>query len=144
MFVGIPATGKSSFYLDRFAATHLRINRDMLKTPARTYSLFEWCLLKGQSCVLDNTNSTRARRSEWIEAATSAGVPVVMYFFQSELKGALDRNSRRTGKARIPDTGVLDHHSSLELPEKGEGFSEMYFVRLVSDRFEVEDWNHEI
>jgi hypothetical protein len=40
MFIGIPATGKFSFYQDRFAASHLRINRDMLKTEVRFSSLF--------------------------------------------------------------------------------------------------------
>jgi hypothetical protein len=51
MFIGIPATGKSKFYQDRFAATHLRINRGMLKTAVRTSSLFEWCLERKQSCA---------------------------------------------------------------------------------------------
>ena len=41
LFIDIPATGKSTFYQERFAATHLRINRDMLKTEVRTSSLFK-------------------------------------------------------------------------------------------------------
>ena len=35
LFVGIQATGKSSFYLERFFRTHVRINLDMLKTHHR-------------------------------------------------------------------------------------------------------------
>ena len=59
IFIGIPATGESSFYQERFVASHLRINRDMLKTEARTSSLFEWCLERKQSCA-----STGAVREE--------------------------------------------------------------------------------
>jgi predicted kinase len=144
IFIGIPATGKSSFYQERFAASHLRINRDMLKTEARTSSLFEWCLERKQSCVIDNTNTTRVVRSRWLSAAKESGILVTGYFFESELEGALGRNSRREGAARIRDDGVRHHHSLLELPSLGEGFSSLFFVRLAGTGFEVEPWNHEI
>ena len=144
MFIGIPATGKSSFYQERFAASHLRINRDMLKTAARTTSLFEWCLERKQSCVIDNTNTARAVRNRWISPAREKGVPVIGYFFESKLEGALERNSQREGGARIRDAGVRHHHSKLELPTLGEGFSSLFFVRLVENGFEVEAWKHEI
>jgi hypothetical protein len=32
IFAGIPASGKSTFYLQRFFETHIRINPDMLRT----------------------------------------------------------------------------------------------------------------
>jgi len=144
LFIGIPASGKSSFYQERFAASHLRINRDMLKTEARTFSLFEWCLERKQSCVIDNTNTTREVRSRWINSAREKGVPVIGYFFESKLDDALERNSQREGVARIRDAGVSHHHSQLELPALGEGFSSLFFVRLVEAGFEVEPWNHEI
>ena len=35
LFVDIQASGKSSFYLERFFRTHVRINLDMLKTLHR-------------------------------------------------------------------------------------------------------------
>ena len=34
LFIGIPGSGKSSFYKEQFYGIHLRINRDMIKTPA--------------------------------------------------------------------------------------------------------------
>ena len=144
IFIGIPATGKSSFYQDRFATSHLRINRDMLKTEARTSSLFEWCLERKQCCVIDNTNTTRAVRNRWISPAREKGVPVIGYFFESKLEGALQRNSQREGDSRIRDAGVRHHHSQLELPTLGEGFSSLFFARLVENGFEVEAWKHEI
>jgi hypothetical protein len=35
LFIGIQAAGKSSFYLERFFRTHVRVNLDMLKTHYR-------------------------------------------------------------------------------------------------------------
>ncbi len=44
LFIGIQATGKSSFYLERFSRTHVRINLDMLKTRHRETLLLKACL----------------------------------------------------------------------------------------------------
>lgn len=129
MFIGIPATGKSSFYQERFAASHLRINRDMLKTAPRTSSLFEWCIQRKQSCVIDNTNTTRAVRSGWISSAKEKDVPVIGYFFESKLEEALVRNSQREGAARIRDAGVRYHHDQLVPPSLDEGFSSLFFCK---------------
>ena len=35
LFIGIQATGKSSFYKERFYRTHVRVNYDMVKTRDR-------------------------------------------------------------------------------------------------------------
>src|SRR6476660_6211221 len=35
LFIGIPATGKSSFYRERFFRSHVRVNLDMLRTRHR-------------------------------------------------------------------------------------------------------------
>jgi predicted kinase len=35
IFVGIQASGKSTFYCQRFFATHMRISLDMLRTRRR-------------------------------------------------------------------------------------------------------------
>ena len=44
LFIGIQATGKSSFYLERFFRTHVRVNLDMLKTHHREDLLVKACL----------------------------------------------------------------------------------------------------
>jgi predicted kinase len=44
IFVGIQATGKSTFFKERFFDTHVRINLDMLKTRHREETLFNACL----------------------------------------------------------------------------------------------------
>src|SRR5688572_26966039 len=65
IFIGIQGSGKSAFFKQEFADTHLRINRDMLKTKSREAKFFELCLATGQRCVIDNTNPTRDSRRDF-------------------------------------------------------------------------------
>ncbi len=52
LFIGIQATGKSSFYRERFFRTHVCINGDMLKTRRREELLIEACL-EGKTAFVD-------------------------------------------------------------------------------------------
>lgn len=144
LFIGVPASGKSSFYRERFSSTHLRINRDMLGTKHRQESLFQWCLDHEQSCVVDNTNSTRETRSLWIAGARERGATLTGYFFQSKIADCLARNRLRSGRDRIPDAGVLGHHAQLELPSLAEGFSKLHHVSMAEGGFIVNPWRDEI
>ncbi|MEO1133121.1 MAG: ATP-binding protein, partial [Cyanobacteria bacterium J06639_1] len=54
IFIGIQASGKSTFFAQKFADTHVRINLDMLKTRHREKCLLETCLEIGQPFVVDN------------------------------------------------------------------------------------------
>jgi hypothetical protein len=58
--VGIPASGKSSFYKARLADTHVRVNQDMLGTPHRVRLLRDGCLSGGISFVLDSVLASEA------------------------------------------------------------------------------------
>jgi predicted kinase len=73
LFTGIQATGKSSFYRERFFHTHVRINLDMLRTRHRERVLLRACLDALQPFVVDNTNLTRRDRAAYIELARAAG-----------------------------------------------------------------------
>ena len=142
IFIGIQGSGKSSFYLERFYDTHVRINSDMLKTKHRLQLLFNACLGAGQSFVLDNTNVTKAVRGEFIARSKAAGFRVVGYYFRSDITSALARNSERIGAARIPDRGVLGTYKQLEIPEHAEGFDALYYVRIdPAGMFQVEEWS---
>jgi predicted kinase len=69
IFIGIQAAGKSTFYFQRFADTHVRINLDMLRTRRREQILVQACLVAKQSFVVDNTNVTRADRARYVPPA---------------------------------------------------------------------------
>ena len=139
LFMGIQATGKSSFYRAHFADTHIRINLDMLKTRHREKRLFECCLDIQQPFVLDNTNLSRQDRQRYIPRIQEYGVTLCGYYFASQLQEALERNALRGAQA-IPEKGVLGAYKRLELPSYSEGFAKLYYVKLNGGGFDVSEW----
>ncbi len=139
LFIGIQATGKSSFYRTHFADTHIRINLDMLKTRHREKRLFECCLDIQQPFVLDNTNLSRQDRQRYIPTIQEYGVTLRGYYFASKLQEALERNAQR-GAQFIPEKGILSAYKRLELPSYDEGFVELSYVKLTEGGFDVSEW----
>jgi predicted kinase len=94
---------------------------------------------------VDNTNPSVEERARYTEIARSGGFRLVGYYFRSPPKEALTRNARRTGKARIPEKGILGTHKRLRVPRLEEGFDELYYVRIDgTGRFVVEEWSEEL
>jgi len=145
VFCGIQATGKSTFYQQRFFHSHVRLSLDLLRTRHREQRLLQVCLETQMRCVVDNTNPTRAERATYIAPARAAGFGVVGYFFQSVAAEALVRNRQRPVERQIPDQGIRATRNRLELPSRAEGFDELYFVRVLGKQeFELTDWQDEI
>lgn len=145
LFIGIQATGKSSFYRERFFATHVRVNLDMLKTRHRESLLVTACFEGRTPFVVDNTNLTCEERVRYIAVAKVNQFAVRGYFFQSRVADAIVRNAAREGKARVPDLAIRGASGRLELPSVKEGFDTLNFVRLESpNQFIVEEWKDEV
>ena len=143
LFIGIQATGKSSFYKERFFRSHVRINLDMLKTRHREALLVAACIEGKTRFVVENTNVTREERARYILPARAAGFRVVGYFFESRVEDALQRNRVRPEIERVPDVGIFSASNRLEMPALEEGFDELFFVRLnEGDMFIVEEWKN--
>ncbi len=142
IFVGTQATGKSTFYWERFFRTHVRISLDMLRTRHREKRLLETCLDIRQPFVVDNTNPTAEDRRKYIDAARKAGFKVLGFYFQSKIDDCVRRNLDRPEFDQIPERGVRGTHARLELPEITEGFEQIHYVRIDPvGGFLVEDWN---
>lgn len=137
IFTGLPGSGKSSFYVDRFLWTHLRINLDMLRTRTREERLLDFCVGNRQSFVIDNTNPTIDNRSIYIDAAKSKRFSVIGYYFVPDVEGCLRRNAGRSGKLRVPDIAIHNIALKLSEPTMDEGFDELYRVELESGGFVV-------
>jgi predicted kinase len=141
ILIGIPASGKSSFFHDRFAETHVRINRDMLRSAHRERLLLDACIQGKTSFVVDKTNVTRAERAVYVQAARQAGFRVEGYFFQSRRAECAERNRLRQAARQVPDAAIGGMSGRLEVPNSDEGFDALYFVRLTTaGGFNVEDW----
>lgn len=130
IFIGIQAAGKSTFYAQRFADTHVRINLDMLRTRIRERILFEACLAAKQSLVIDNTNVTAADRRRYIGPSKTARFRVIGYYFATTLGDALERNRRRALDRPIPARALAGTLRRLEPPAFDEGFDELYRVTI--------------
>lgn len=142
IFIGIQASGKTSFYRQHFFETHLRLSLDVLKTRHRERLLLEACLAAKQRFVVDNTNVLRAERAEYITRARAGGFRVLGYFFEPQVAQALAWNEQRSGKAVVPVKGVLGTLKRLERPHAAEGFDQLYRVHVdEAGPFIVEDYN---
>ncbi|MEM7538151.1 MAG: AAA family ATPase [Chloroflexota bacterium] len=139
IFIGLQATGKSTFYQSNFFHSHIRINLDMLRTRHREKLLFQCCLEMKQPFVIDNTNPTPADRTRYISVAKEAGFQIVGYYFQSQLSASITRNQLRPPAQQIPDRGIRATHAKLVLPEFGEGFDELYYVSIANREADIEN-----
>lgn len=144
IFCGIQATGKSTFYKEKFFNTHVRISMDLLKTRNREYRLTNLCIETQQKFVIDNTNPTKEDRRRYIPLIKDAKFKLIGYYFQSKIEEAIERNTKREGKQKIPDTGIKATYSKLELPSLDEGFDELFYVELNNGEFIIKEWDDEI
>lgn len=145
IFVGLQGAGKSTFYKERFFATHLRINLDMLNTRHREKRLLLACVETSQPFVVDNTNPTRAEREVYVRAAKDAGYRVVCYYFQSRVEDCKRRNNQRPPVQRVPLRGILGTAGRMEFPTRTEGFDDLFYVRIdEAGGFVIEEWKDEV
>ncbi len=141
IFIGIQASGKTTFYCRRFFETHIRLSLDMLKTRHRERRLVEACIAVRQSFVVDNTNVLREQRAEYLSRARASGFRIHGYFFEPRVERALTWNRHRSGKGVIPEKGILGTLKRLERPDPQEGFDRLYRVRIdAAGEFIVEGW----
>lgn len=135
LFVGLQASGKSSFYRARLAATHELVSKDLMpnnpRPERRQRELIEAALARGTSVVVDNTNPTAAVRAPLIALGHSFGAEVVGYFFDTPLGVCLARNRQREGRARVPDIALFATRKTLRPPTLDEGFDRLFRVSLT-------------
>jgi predicted kinase len=141
IFVGLQASGKSTFFRERFAATHEHVSKDLFPNNRnrnrRQTRLIEAALGSGRPVVVDNTNPTTEDRASLIAIGREFGAEIVGYSFESGVRECLARNARREGKSRVPDVAIYATAKRLVPPSRAEGFDELHCVRLRGPAFEV-------
>lgn len=146
LFVGLQASGKSSFYRTRLAATRELVSKDLMpnnKRPERRQrQLIEEALARGASVVVDNTNPTPAVRAPLIALGHTYGAQVIGYYFDTPLGVCLARNRQREGRARVPDIALFATRKTLTPPALAEGFDRLFRVTLTDEgAYSVEAWS---
>jgi len=137
ILVGLQGAGKTTFYRERFAATHAHVSMDLFPNArdkrGRLMRELTRALDAGQPVVVDNTNPTAEVRAPFIAVARARGAAVVGYYVEATTREAVARNARREGKARIPTVGIFATAKRLQPPSREEGFDQLYRARATGD-----------
>jgi predicted kinase len=137
IFIGLPASGKTTFYTRRFAGTHAHISKDhwpnATRKDERQAALIRTALAAGTSVVIDNTNPAVVDRAPLIAIARELGARVIGYYFTATTREAVGRNRGREGKQRVPDVAIFTKAKRMAPPTLAEGFDELYRVAIRED-----------
>jgi predicted kinase len=136
ILVGLPGAGKSTFYRERFAASHVHVSRDLLrkskKPEHRQEQQLRQALREGKSVVVDNTNVRLEDRAALIALGRSHGARVAVYLFECTARECVARNAARQGADRIPTIGIFAAQKRLVRPDYAEGIDKLFHVRPAS------------
>ena len=147
VLIGLQASGKTTFRMRRFDATHVVVSKDLLRNnrrPARRQAfLIQEALSSGRSVVVDNTNPRLADRLAIIDQARLHGARVIGYYFPATVEESLQRNAGRSGRALVPVVGIYATAKVLVPPVREEGFDELYSVQISGSDFTVRELSGE-
>lgn len=148
MFVGIPASGKSTqsaFYREQgyliLSSDEIReglmegADLECLNEKERSHihsRVFEVirkragdALKQGRSVVVDATNLSRKRRMSFLEQFRRFSCVKKCVLFITPAEVCMERNRKRTGSARVPEDGMLRMLCNFECPNYWEGWDEI-------------------
>lgn len=148
IFIGLQASGKSTFFRKHFAATHLHVSKDLMRNnknrARRQAQLIEAALQAGHSVVVDNTNPTVEERASLIQLGRAYDAEIIGYYFESLLSHSLERNQQRSGKARVPDVAIYATIKRLQPVSYAEGFHKLFYVKIAGNcAFDVCAWTED-
>ncbi len=139
ILIGLQASGKSTFYRDRFAHTHEHISKDLLSRSKnqnknqKQVERIERAFQEERSVVVDNTNITVQDRLPLIEIGRRYNATIIGYYFQPDVLSSRTRNLERAVKAQVPEKAIFITAYRLEPPTYAEGFDTLYYVRTGRD-----------
>lgn len=149
IFIGLQASGKSTFFQKNFATTHKLVSKDLMPNhknrAKRQAQLIAEALQSGHSVVVDNTNPTIEERALLISLGKQYHAKIIGYYFQSYVSRCLERNQQRQGPEKVPDVGIYATSRKLERPAISQGFDQLFYVKFAdNNEFEVSHWNEEL
>jgi bifunctional polynucleotide phosphatase/kinase len=122
VLMGVPASGKSTFYRTHLApAGYIQVSQDICKTREKTLRRLGEILVTGLPVAIDNTNPAQSNRQELYDLALHHGYSVVVYYL---VRNGEAMNSLRTGEPsadgsntkKVPPVAYATYYRNLVLP----------------------------
>lgn len=145
MMVGAPGTGKSTFVANNLKDGFIWISRDRIRYSlleegddyfAKERQVFNQFILSINEAILwdeypniiiDATHLTKASRAKVLKRLASVD-EIRAIVMTTPLEIALERNTKREGRERVPDDVIKSMYDSFELPTKEEGFDSIAYI----------------
>jgi len=132
IFTGLPGSGKSTYYREHYAATHVHVSKDLMPNvrarDERQWREIEAALAARRSVVVDNTNPSREARAPLIALGRRFGAKIVGVFFDVDASVCIVRNRGREGRARVPNVAIFTTRKKLQPPALDEGLDELVVI----------------
>ena len=138
VFVGCPASGKSTFFARHLKpAGYFLVSRDQLGSWQRCVAECRKALLAGRRVVVDNTSPDVESRGRYVECAKEARVPARCFWFTTSSKLAVHNNLFReltvqdSGYKTVSHLAFRSYSSKFQEPSIDEGFTEIVRVDFM-------------
>ncbi|MFF3904614.1 AAA family ATPase [Streptomyces sp. NPDC001848] len=135
VLVGLQASGKSTFYVQRLSGRYELVSKDRFPRRSRNKQRRQMrqvqeALAAGRPLAVDNTNPSPQEWGPLVEVGHAHGATVTAYWFPPDLTGSLARNATRADRERVPDIGVFATLKRLRRPSPADGFDAVLEVRF--------------
>ena len=144
MMIGCPGVGKSYYIETHKTPGTLVISRDKIRfdmlndgdeyfsKEKQVYNEFirqiDAAIERGETFYVDQTSLNRASRNKLFSRLKTKPEFIVAIYMKSSLTKILEQNSRRTGRAFVPEDAVINMFNSIEEPQLDEGFDEIWTI----------------
>lgn len=147
MMCGIPGSGKSTF-CHRYLTDYAYISRDQIRfsllndtddyfakekeVMKKFLEKINMCIQWGNDFIIDATHLTKSSRRKILSQLILPPLypinEVYCIYMKTDLKLALERNSKRTGRKLVPNDVIKKMYEDLEEPELDEGFEKIITI----------------
>ena len=140
LLVGLQGSGKST-YSDILVNVHgyVRINQDTLKTKSKCLTEAKKQMGLDASIVVDNTNSSKDTRAEYIKLAQKYNYTVRCFVFDVSLEFAMHNTTYRMykyDKTSIPKIAYAMYKKYYVEPKKEEGIDSIEKIHPYIEKYE--------
>lgn len=143
---GVPGVGKSTWAKENVPKDAVYVSRDEVRfsilQPNDTYfakekevfnefiNRIKAGLAAGKNVYADATHLNSSSRNKLMNAVGRGNWDFQALVFTASLEDCLIRNSKRNGRAYVPEDSLVEMYHKFSIPTKREGFSEVW-VREV-------------